>query len=75
MYNPLTVPDNVLAGLPPVAIQLLQRSLAKESALRYADGAAMAADLRHLIEASPAQEAGAFGTGDATATMPVLRLR
>ena len=72
VYDPLTIPDSVLAELPPVAIQLLQRSLAKDPSLRYADGAAMAADLQTLIASAPPAAPGVPIGGEATATMPVL---
>jgi len=76
VYEPLTIPDAVLANLPPTAIQLLQRSLVKDPTLRYADGAAMAADLHQLAAAAPLPllnaAAPAVNAGDWTATMPVL---
>ena len=71
VYDPLTIPDGVLAELPPAAIQVLQRSLVKDPALRYADGAAMAADLQRLTTGAM-PSAVMIGTGESTATMPVL---
>jgi serine/threonine-protein kinase len=73
VYDPLTIPDSLLAELPPVAVQLLQRSLAKDPNLRYADGAQMAADLHLLTSSTPPPVVGrTSGTGEATATMPAL---
>lgn len=71
VYDPLTIPDNVLAELPPLAITLLRRSLAKDPDLRYSDGAAMAADLQALAGRGPHTEA-AVRQGEVTETMPVL---
>lgn len=65
VYDPLTIPEEVLGTLPPAAVTILRRSLAKEPSQRYANGAEMAADLRALLG-----DAGA--SGDDTATMAAL---
>ncbi len=45
VYESLTIPDDVLAELPPLVVTILRRSLAKDPEQRYASCAAMADDL------------------------------
>ncbi len=71
VYDPLTIPDDVLDDLPPAAVTLLRRTLAKDPNLRYADGGELAADLQQLLN-SPWPPPAATAAGEATATMPVL---
>lgn len=58
VYEPLTVPDDVLGTLPPLVVEILRRSLAKEPAERYpnagelANSLALAAGRSPLIETS-----------------------
>jgi len=69
VYEPLTIPEDVLAGLSPLAVMVLQRTLAKDPAQRYATGGELAADLRAVAAgAMTASDA----IGDPTATMPSL---
>lgn len=68
VYEPLMIPETVLAALPAAAVEILQRSLAKDPAARYASGEAMAVALEQLITPPPAPEA----TVESTATMPAL---
>ena len=50
VYDPLMIPEAVLAALPPAAVEVLRRSLAKEPAGRYASGSEMAlADFRGKV--------------------------
>ena len=75
VYDPLTIPDDVLAGLPQLAVSILRRTLAKDPDQRYRDGGELAADLHKLIQVTPgAAPNGAANalSGEATATMPVL---
>lgn len=67
VYDPLTIPEEVLGTLPPAAVTILRRSLAKKPGQRYANGAEMAADLATLRNAR-----GASRAGDDTATMATL---
>ncbi len=75
VYDPLTIPDDVLADLPPLAISILRRTLAKDPDQRYGDGGELAADLHRLLLTVPGvvpNGSAAAMAGDATATMPVL---
>ncbi len=67
VYEAVTIPAERLEGLPPLAVELLRRALAKHPAQRYAAGAEMAADLR-LLAIGPA----AGREGDNTATMTAV---
>jgi serine/threonine-protein kinase len=72
VYEALTIPENVLVALPPAAVEILRRSLAKEPAARYPSGAAMADALEQLALLShPVVDEDA--PGDSTATMPALQ--
>ena len=51
-YEPLLIPEAILATLPVAAVEILQRSLAKDPAARYATGDEMADALEKL--AAPA---------------------
>jgi serine/threonine-protein kinase len=44
-YDPVLIPDEVLRTLPPLIVEILRRSMAKERDDRYADPALMARDL------------------------------
>ena len=75
VYDPLTIPDDVLAGLPPLAVTVLRRTLAKDPNQRYRNGSELAADLHTLLQLAPPAApngAGDLNSGEATATMPVL---
>jgi len=68
VYDPLLIPETVLATLPAAAVEILQRSLAKAPADRFASAAAMAAALEQLVSPLPA----ALASAESTATMPAL---
>ena len=68
VYEPLTIPDEIAAVLPPVVLETLQRMLAKEPSDRYADAAILADDLALASGAAPRSEAA----DQATATMPAI---
>lgn len=68
VYEPLMIPETVLAALPAAAVEILQRSLAKDPAARYASGEAMAMALEQLIAPLSAPET----IVESTATMPAL---
>jgi serine/threonine protein kinase len=68
VYEPLMIPEAVLAMLPAAAVEILQRSLAKEPAARYASGEEMATALEQLVTSLPTSEAAA----ESTTTMPAL---
>ena len=75
VYDPLTIPDDVLASLPPLAVTILRRTLAKDPNQRYRSGSELAADLHTLVQIASAASANGTGeldSGEATATMPVL---
>ncbi len=75
VYDPLTIPDDVLSGLPLLAVNILRRTLAKDPGQRYRDGGELSADLHRLIQLAPgaAPNGGTeLLSGEATATMPVL---
>lgn len=68
VYDPLTIPDDMVDALPPLAVRLLQRSLAKDPGQRYADGSAMGRDLA-VLAGSPYL---IVPSGEATATMDAV---
>ena len=68
VYDPLTIPDELVDALPPLAVRLLQRSLAKEAGQRYASGSEMARDLAVLAGSPPI----AVQAREATATMDAV---
>lgn len=68
VYQALTVPDDVLATLPPLVIAVLRRSLAKEPGDRYESAEEMAQDL-----ALAAGRSGA-ATSESTATLTLASL-
>ncbi|MBK8049781.1 MAG: serine/threonine-protein kinase [Anaerolineales bacterium] len=69
VYEPLLIPEDVLAALPPLAVHVLQHSLAKDPDQRYATGAEMAAELR-LVAAGVAVNQAT--NSESTSTMPSL---
>jgi serine/threonine-protein kinase len=70
VYDPLVVPQEILAGLPPLAVQVLQNTLAKNPSDRYARGELLAADFERLggVDHSKVSDFG----GDVTATLPAV---
>ncbi|MEX1018565.1 MAG: protein kinase [Litorilinea sp.] len=70
VFEPLLIPDDMVALLPPIALAALQQSMMKDPAHRYQSAAAMAADLTVA--------SGRVGTdhdapaGSHTVTMPAL---
>ena len=73
VYEPLTIPEDVLAALPPLAVTVLQRTLAKDPAQRYGRGNELAADLR-TIAGMPATTVEDNSEVTATmATLPAVR--
>jgi eukaryotic-like serine/threonine-protein kinase len=75
VYDPLTIPNDLLADLPPLAVTILRRTLAKDPAQRYGDGGELAADLHRLFHAAAGAALNGSAepiAGEATATMPVL---
>jgi serine/threonine-protein kinase len=72
VYDPLTIPDEVLSLLPPLAVSILRRTLAKDPNQRYADGGELAANLQRLIEFDTGSQPPTSVPPETTATMPVL---
>ncbi len=81
VYEALTIPEAVAAMLPPAILQVLQQSLQKDPAARYANSAELAAELALLLQQypTPLQQQSATGADEAaesafsaTATMPSL---
>ncbi len=72
VYEALTIPESVLMTLPPAAVEILRRSLAKAPSARYPTGAAMAQALEQLALLPPPSPIGDVAPIDATATMPAL---
>jgi serine/threonine-protein kinase len=70
VYEPLLIPEAILATLPAAAVEILQRSLAKSPAARYATGDDMAAALEKL--ATPIPFSPAPPPNESTTTMPAL---
>lgn len=71
VYDPLMIPEAVLAALPPAAVEVLRRSLDKEPAGRYASGSEMALAFDALL-ALPPTETDRLPADD-TSTMPALQ--
>lgn len=67
VYEPLTIPDEVAAALPPLILEILQRALAKHPDDRYADVSLLGDDLA-LVGGSDLDHP----VDQPTATMPVL---
>jgi serine/threonine-protein kinase len=74
VYEPLTIPEEVLLTLPPLLVEVLRRSMAKEPALRYADAGQMADDLLLCVGRPQAGTplVAAASHAEATATMANL---
>ena len=70
VYDPLTIPEDILADLPALAVQVLRYTLAKDPAERYPTGAHMASDLAALAALPPSRVAA--NAPEDTATMPAL---
>lgn len=70
VYDPLVVPQEILAELPPLAVQVLQNTLAKNPSDRYARGELLAADFERLGGVDDSTVSG-FGA-DVTATLPAV---
>lgn len=58
VYDPLTVPGDAARRLPPLALSIIQRSMAKDPAGRYATALAMAQDLAALAQTGRAPVTG-----------------
>jgi len=71
VYDPLMIPEAVLAALPPPAVEVLRRSLNKDPSGRYASGTEMALAFDALL-ALPLAEADHLPADD-TSTMPALQ--
>jgi len=77
VYEPLTIPEEVLLTLPPLLVDVLRRSLAKDPEDRYADAAQMADDLelsvgRLIAPAASGVPVERADAAEATATMANL---
>jgi eukaryotic-like serine/threonine-protein kinase len=74
VYDSLTVPDDVLATLPPLVVEILRRSMAKEPSERYAHAGEMANALALAAGRFPLVEAAGDENGEVTATMTLASL-
>ena len=45
VYDPVTIPDDILRTLSPILVEILRKTLAKDPAARYASAEQMADDL------------------------------
>lgn len=70
VYEALTIPESVLATMPPAAVEVLRRCLAKNPGERYPSGHALADALEALERATPAVEPAST---EATVTLPTLQ--
>jgi serine/threonine-protein kinase len=68
VYEPLTIPDEAMRGLPPRLLTALQRALAKEPADRYANAAILAEDLTAI----GGTRTGELHPADRTATLSTV---
>ncbi|RME56667.1 MAG: serine/threonine protein kinase [Caldilineae bacterium] len=53
VYEPVTIPDPILAQLPPLVVEILQRTLAKDPAERYATARDLAQALARATGRQP----------------------
>lgn len=74
VYDPLTIPDDVLTTLPPLVVEILRRSLAKEPGERYAGAMQMADDLARAAGRSPVGQEADYVENEATATLTLASL-
>lgn len=70
VYEPLLIPDEMVALLPPIALSALQRAMMKDPNHRYQNAGDMAADLSIASGRIP-QESQANGSSS-TVTMPAM---
>ncbi len=73
VYDPLVIEDSVLRMLPPLLVEVLQRSMAKRPEERYADADALADALALAAGRMPPQPSAAPGDGS-TATLTLSAL-
>ena len=71
VYDPLTIDEHMLQLLPPVLIDVIQRSMAKQPQDRFADASQMADALALAAGRTPPRAASA-GEGGATLTLASL---
>ena len=71
VYAPLSLPNDLLASLPPELIDVLRRSLAKDPAERYAAAGEMAADLTAIANRILSQESS---LAEQTSTLTLVSL-
>jgi serine/threonine-protein kinase len=74
VYDPVSVPDNVLRLLSPLMVEVLRRALAKEPEERYASANQMADDLATSVGRAAGGEGQSRTAAavESTATMPSL---
>ncbi|MEZ4711819.1 MAG: protein kinase [Caldilineaceae bacterium] len=72
VYEPLTIPDEVVNKLPKPVVEILQHSLMKDANIRYNDAAAMADELAVVAGRQPSTAASARPATGATQTMNSL---
>ncbi len=74
VYSPLTVPDDVLAVLPPMVVEILQRTLAKDPKQRYASAADLANSLALAAGRNPVVDEQGAESHEITSTMTLASL-
>lgn len=74
VYNPLTIPDSLLEILPPLVVETLRRSLAKEPGNRYTNAAEMANQMAIVAGRRPLLPSHGEEAPDITATMTLSAL-
>ena len=74
VYDPITVPDDVLSTLPPLVVEILRRTLAKDPNQRYAGAGDLANALALAAGRAPIVEAEGDETGEVTSTMTLASL-
>ena len=72
VYEPLVVPQELLATLPPLAVEILQNTLAKNPDERYPRGDLLATAFERLGGGAGRPVGVADDAGDVTATLPAL---
>ncbi|MBI1298449.1 protein kinase [bacterium] len=74
VYDPITVPDDVLSTLPPLVVEILRRTLAKDPNQRYVGAGDLANALALAAGRAPIVEVEGDETGEVTSTMTLASL-
>ncbi|MEZ4634929.1 MAG: hypothetical protein R2856_08150 [Caldilineaceae bacterium] len=74
VYDPITVPDDVLTTLPPMVVEILRHTLAKDPNQRYASAVDLANAFALAAGRAPIVEEAGDENGEVTSTMTLASL-